>query len=129
MFMLNDIFVDQLISDGRIIKLGGGELATDDHYLVEILDNQGKVLSRATGYELEKVFTEAFQVTPPRGHKMLDSLFCECGGKYEHVDYQENDDEATVTDSYQCDECKTWCIVTWDRETEEEVKREYEDGQ
>lgn len=64
--MFNDIFVDQLISDGRIIKIGGGELATDDHYVVEILDNQGQVLSRATGYELEKVFVEAFQATPPR---------------------------------------------------------------
>lgn len=125
--MLNDIFVDQLISDGRAIKISGGELATDDHYVVETLDGRGVVLARATGYDLEKVFVEAFQATPPRGHKMIDSGFCECGGKYKHVDYQENDNEATVTDSYQCDKCGTWCAITWDRETEEEIKREYED--
>lgn len=58
-------------------------------------------------------------------NKMRDSGFCECGGQYQHVDCQENDDEVTVTDDYQCDKCGTWCAVTWDKETEEEVKREY----
>ena len=61
-----------------------------------------------------------------RFNKMLDSAFSECGGKYEHVDLQEDKEAGTVDDSYQCGKCETWCMVTWNRETQEEVKRSYE---
>jgi len=56
-------------------------------------------------------------------NKMLDSNFCECGGIYQHVDQQQ--DDGGVVDLYQCDTCKTGCIVVWDPETEQELKREY----
>jgi hypothetical protein len=64
--LFNEVFVDQLISDGRVIKIGGGELEADGHYIVAILDKEGEILSRATGYDLAQVFIEAFQATPPR---------------------------------------------------------------
>lgn len=30
-------------------------------------------------------------------------------------------------DSYQCNQCETWCLVTIDPETEQEIKRVYND--
>lgn len=49
--------------------------------------------------------------------RMEDSEWCTCGGKYNHVDTMQgtHPTEGTWTqDSYQCDKCKTWCIITWD---------------
>lgn len=60
--------------------------------------------------------------------KMLDSLFCECGGQYEHVDQEENGWDDTVEDSYQCNKCETWCIVTWGKVSDLEISRRYEEG-
>jgi hypothetical protein len=54
-------------------------------------------------------------------NEMIDSLFCECGGKYQHVDWQDNED------SYQCNKCKTWCIVTWGAVSDVEISRRYEE--
>lgn len=62
----SEIFIDQLISDGRTIKVSGGELESDAHYVVEILSGEGESLARSTGYDLPKTFIEAFQATPPR---------------------------------------------------------------
>ncbi len=61
-------------------------------------------------------------------NKMGDSGFCECGGKYEHVDEtRPTGDDIEVLDSYQCNKCETWCIVVWHKDTEEEIRREYEE--
>jgi hypothetical protein len=57
---------------------------------------------------------------------MTDSLFCDCGGKYNHVDMEDNLD-GTYTDSYQCDGCETWCMLTWMIGTEELTGIEYEE--
>lgn len=59
-------------------------------------------------------------------NKMLDSLYCECGGKYEHKDAEAPSNEMRE-DWYQCDRCATWCIVTSDAETGDEISREYEE--
>lgn len=55
---------------------------------------------------------------------MIDGQYCTCGGYFEHVDTEIDNDK--VTDSYQCDGCETWCIVVWDEATEKEIERRYE---
>ena len=57
-------------------------------------------------------------------NRMLDSLFCECGGQYDHVD-EESQPDGQVTDAYHCKLCGTTCYVTWDAETEAETGRHY----
>lgn len=69
--------------------------------------------------------TEAKEEAAPL-NRMLDSLFCECGGKYEHVDHEY--DGGKVVDSYRCGSCNTWCIVASDFATGEEISRGYETG-
>lgn len=58
-------------------------------------------------------------------NQMQYSLFCECGGQYQHVDTEDNGN-GTYDDSYQCDTCEGWCIVTWNKEADEETGRRYE---
>ena len=63
-------------------------------------------------------------------NKMLDSLYCECGGKYIHVDedvVELNHRGDALQDTYQCDHCRTWCIIT--SRGGEEIDREYEDDE
>jgi hypothetical protein len=52
-------------------------------------------------------------------------LWHNCGGKFQHVDEQDNGD-GTITDEYQCDGCQVWRSVTWDKETEEVLSVEEE---
>ncbi len=58
-------------------------------------------------------------------HKMIDGLYCTCGGGYDHVDSTENDDN-TISDSYQCGNCETRCMSTWRIGTGEVIKTEYD---
>lgn len=58
-------------------------------------------------------------------NKMLDGFHCECGERYEHIDTQENKD-GSFDDSYFCNGCLTWCIVTWEGYGLE-IKREYQE--
>lgn len=57
------------------------------------------------------------------GCKMTDSLHCECGGEYQHLDQQQ--DDSGVLDTYQCNGCSTFCLITWDPGSERELKRVY----
>lgn len=59
--------------------------------------------------------------------EIQEILFCECGGRYVHVAAEDNGD-GTFDESYQCDRCEEWCIVTWDKEADEETGRRYEEG-
>lgn len=62
---------------------------------------------------------------PLKFSEMRDGRSCECGGKYKHVNTR-NNGNGTYDDSYRCDTCGTWCIVTWDKETDQETGRRYE---
>lgn len=53
-------------------------------------------------------------------NNMIDSLFCECGGKYQHIDQEQGDDG--VIDTYQCNCCETWCYIRWDAETQPDIE-------
>jgi hypothetical protein len=72
---------------------------------------------------LYEFLRNASQEGPVVSFKMGDSLYCGCGGKYDHLDQQGDDDG--VLDTYQCDSCSTFCLITWDPETERETKRVY----
>ncbi|HXV44155.1 MAG TPA: hypothetical protein VEC96_13895 [Anaerolineae bacterium] len=52
-------------------------------------------------------------------------LLHDCGGKFQHVDEQDNNN-GTVTDSYQCDGCQVWRSITWDKRTERVLQVEEE---
>jgi hypothetical protein len=63
----------------------------------------------------------------PAPHRMTDSEWCTCGGKYNHVhteQYSHAVNEITE-DRYQCGKCKTWCMIVWD-ENGIELERRYE---
>ena len=55
--------------------------------------------------------------------QMTDSEWCTCGGQYKHVHMEQND--TNTEDTYQCDKCKTWCIIVWDS-SGVEIERRYE---
>lgn len=59
-------------------------------------------------------------------NEILDSLYCKCGGTYEHIDTHNNGD-GTYDDSYRCHTCEVWCITTWDKENDQETGRRYEE--
>lgn len=61
--------------------------------------------------------------------RMTDSEWCTCGGQYKHVHTEQYDHVAdgTITeDRYQCDKCKTWCMIVWDSNGVE-LERRYEE--
>jgi hypothetical protein len=61
-----EVFIDQLLSYGYTFEVGGGIRPNDAHYVITVKDNVGNELSRATGYNLQEVFIEAFGNTPPK---------------------------------------------------------------